>query len=321
MKDMSHMKELSRVLVTGGAGMIGRRAVEQLNRQGIEVAVFDNLSSGLPMPQGVARAVTGDIRDADLLGQICRSFRPDGILHLAAVHHIPTCETQRAYSLAVNVAGTENVLCAAEAAGVKRVTLASSGAVYAWDDAALTEDNTALWACDNYAVAKTSNESQLRFWTQRTGGIGRAARLFNTIAHDDPNAHLIPDVTTQLKNSRGATTIRLGNLAPKRDYIHAEDAAAGLVALLHDSRADTGYDVFNICSGEERSVEQLVQEIAAIIGHDIHIETDPTRLRKVDRLRQLGNPDKARRLLGWFPRMSFTEALRLTIHPQGKAGV
>lgn len=321
MKGISRMNELSRVLITGGAGMIGRRVVEQLRREGVEVAVLDNLSSGLPMPENIARAIPGDIRDASLVGQICRSFRPDGILHLAAVHHIPTCETQRAYSLEVNVAATENVLSAAEQAGVQRVVIASSGAVYAWEDAALFEDSTPLWACDNYAVAKTSNESQLRFWTQRTGGIGRVARIFNTIAHDDPNAHLIPDITAQLKNSKGATAIRLGNLAPKRDYIHAEDAAAGLVALLRDSRTETSYDVFNICSGDERSVEELVREIAEILGQEIRIEADPSRLRKVDRLRQLGAPGKASRLLGWTARMTFGEALSATIlhgHRQGQ---
>jgi UDP-glucose 4-epimerase len=307
------MNELSRVLVTGGAGMIGRRVVSLLHQDGVEVAVIDNLSSGLPMPEHVARFIHGDIRSANLVGQICRSFRPDAIIHLAAVHHIPTCETQRAYSLEVNVMATENVLCAAENAGVQRVVIASSGAVYAWEDAALSEDITPLWACDNYAVAKTCNESQLRFWTQRTGGIGRVARIFNTIAHDDPNAHLIPDITAQLKSDRGVVTIRLGNLAPKRDYLHAVDAAAGLLALLRDCREEAAFDVFNICSGEERSVEELVREIAEILGQRISIEVDSSRLRKLDRLRQLGAPEKAFRLLNWRASMRFGEALSATI--------
>lgn len=313
MKGMPEMNKLSRVLVTGGAGMIGRRVVEQLSRDGVEVAVLDNLSSGLPMPENIARTIPGDIRQVDLLGQICRSFRPQGILHLAAVHHIPTCEIQRAYSLEVNVVGTENVLCAAEAAGVGRVTIASSGAVYAWEDAALVEDGGALWACDNYALAKTCNESQLRFWSQRTGGIGRVARIFNTIADDDPNAHLIPDISTQLKDSRGEAVIRLGNLAPKRDYVHADDVAAGLVCLLRDEGTTAAYDIFNLCSGEERSVEELVCEMATILGRNIRIEADLSRLRKVDRPRQLGNPEKTARLLGWRTTKGFREALSATL--------
>lgn len=307
------MTGLQRVLVTGGAGMIGRRVVARLAAAGVEVAVVDNLSSGLPMPTGIARAVAADIRDADRVTQLCRAFRPQGLVHLAAVHHIPTCETQRAYSLEVNVAGTETVLAAAEAAGVERLVIASSGAVYAWEDTALSEEGAGLWACDNYAVAKTCNESQLRFWSQRTGRIGRAARLFNTIAHDDPNAHLIPDITAQLRGGQGAALIRLGNLAPRRDYVHADDAAAGLVAMLGDGRTEVAFDTFNICSGEERSVEELVRELAALLGRDIRIESDPARLRKVDRPRQLGNPDKAARLLGWRAAMPFRDALAATL--------
>ncbi|MBD9362454.1 NAD-dependent epimerase/dehydratase family protein [Methylomonas fluvii] len=307
------MNELSRVLVTGGAGMIGRRVVAQLQGLGVETAVLDNLSSGLPMPKSTAFTVQGDIRNADALDELLRNFRPDAILHLAAVHHIPTCETQRAYCLDVNVTGTENLLCAAENNAIGRVVIASSGAVYAWEDARLSEDSTPLWACDNYALAKTCTESQLRFWTQRSGGVGRVARIFNTIAHDDPNAHLIPDITAQLKNGDGTTTLRLGNLSSKRDYLHADDAAAGLIALLRDDRRTVAYDSFNLCSGSEHSVEELVRAMANLLERDIRIETDPIRRRKIDRPSQLGNPDKARQLLNWIARMSFNDALSATI--------
>ena len=307
------MNQLSRVLVTGGAGMIGRRVVAQLQGLGVETAVLDNLSSGLPMPQFAAFAVHGDIRDAGALDTLIRDFHPDAILHLAAVHHIPTCETQRVYCLDVNVTGTENLLYTAENHGISRVTIASSGAVYAWENSALSEDSTPLWACDNYALAKTCNEFQLRFWTQRTGGIGRVTRIFNTIAHDDPNAHLIPDIAAQLRHSAGAVTLRLGNLTSKRDYLHADDVAAGLIAILRDDRQTAAYDCFNLCSGIERSVEELVRSIASLLSRDIRIETDPSRRRKIDRPSQLGNPDKTQQLLGWTARMAFDEALSATI--------
>lgn len=302
-----------RVLVTGGAGMIGRRVTQLLTLHGCDVAVFDNLSSGFSMPDKAARAIVGDIRNVDLLSQACRSFRPNAIIHLAAVHHIPTCEHQRAYSLDVNITGTENVLHAATQANVKKVILASSGAVYAWEDHPLEEDLTPLWACDNYATAKLSNESQLRFWTERTGNTGRIARIFNALASDDANAHLLPDIITQLNSNTSPCTIQLGNLAPRRDYIHADDIAAGLVAILGDPREHIGFDVFNICSGVEHSVGKVVETISEVLGFSISIELDLTRTRRVDRPSQLGSTKKAKDILRWQVRTPFTDAIRNSI--------
>lgn len=220
----------ARVCVTGGAGMIGRRLVSQLNQRGVAVAVIDDLSSGLPMPEGVAIAHRGDIRaEADMLA-LFRDFRPDAVVHLAALHHIPTCETQRSLCLDINVVGTETVLHAATEAEVGRVVVASSGAVYGWSEGALDEARSPTEARDNYALSKLCNESQLRLWSEHGGGIGRVARIFNTIGGDDPNAHLLPDILAQLKADTGAACmVRLGNLTSRRDYLHADEVAAGFL--------------------------------------------------------------------------------------------
>lgn len=311
---------VSRVLVTGGAGMIGRRVTQLLSSRGGEVAVVDNLSSGFPMPNTAARTIIGDIRNIDLLSQICRSFRPNAIVHLAAIHHIPTCEHQRAYSLDVNITGTENVLHAATQANVKRVIIASSGAVYGWEDRPLQEDQTPLWACDNYSIAKLSNESQLRFWSERTGNIGRVARIFNALANDDANAHLLPDIIAQLNARTGPCTIQLGNLTPRRDYIHADDIAAGLVAVLDDHRENIGFDVFNICSGVEQSVSQVVKAISDVLSVGISIELDTTRTRRVDRPSQLGCTKKAKHVLGWRAQIPFIDAIKKSVSLVGKQG-
>lgn len=311
---------VSRVLVTGGAGMIGRRVTQLLSSRGCEVSVVDNLSSGFPMPSTAARTIIGDIRNVDLLSQTCRSFRPNAIIHLAAIHHIPTCEHQRAYSLDVNITGTENVLQAATQANVERVIIASSGAVYGWEDRPLQEDETPLWACDNYSIAKLSNESQLRFWSERTGNIGRVARIFNALANDDANAHLLPDIIAQLNASTSPCTIQLGNLAPRRDYIHADDIAAGLVAILNDHRESIGFDVFNLCSGVEQSVSQVVKTISDVLGVGISIELDATRTRRVDRPSQLGCAKKTKHVLGWQAQIPFIDAIRKSISLAGKRG-
>ena len=308
---------MMRLLVTGGAGMIGRRVVAQWRARLGEVAVYDNLSSGLPMPHQASLAVQADLRDEDSLKAVLRDFRPQAILHLAAIHHIPTCEKQRAYCLDVNVVGTERLLAAATEHSIERIALASSGAVYAWQEAALSEQSP-LAPCDNYALSKFCNEQQLRYWANQGGRIGRAARIFNTIGHDDPNAHLIPDILTQLQQSSSGV-IRLGNLTPRRDYLHADDVAAGLIALLNDPRDSLAFDTLNLCSGVEHSVEQLVRELADVLQRPVTVEVDPARQRPVDRISQLGDPRHTLNTLGWQPRMGFKEALRRVAFPDSQA--
>lgn len=307
---------MMRLLVTGGAGMIGRRLTRQWHEAGGEVAVLDNLSSGLPMPDQATLAVCADLGDGDTLAALLNDFRPDAIVHLAAVHHIPTCENQRAHCLDVNVVGTERLLAAAEQAQVARVVIASSGAVYAWQERPLAELTSPLAPCDNYALSKYSNEQQLRFWAERGRRVGRAARIFNAIGHDDPNGHLIPEVLAQLRTTRDGR-VRLGNLSPRRDYLHADDIARGLIAVLNDPRSDVPFDTFNICSGVEHSVEQLVLQLGLILDIQVQVEVDPARQRRVDRPSQLGDPARMLQLLGWQPDLPFADALRRVVFPDG----
>jgi UDP-glucose 4-epimerase len=202
------------------------------------------------------------------------------------------------------------VLSCAERNEVSRIVLASSGAVYDWASGPLGEETTPLRAADNYALAKLTNERQLAFWRDRCGGVARVVRIFNTIGHDDPNAHLIPDVLDQIPPGTQQATIALGNLAPRRDYIHAEDTARGIEAVLQDPRQGKPWDVFNIASGIDFSVGELVTEIGAAMGARIEIVEDAARKRRIDRLSQLGAVDKIAQVLGWRAERGLGDALK-----------
>lgn len=313
------MKNNQRILVTGGSGFIGHRLVKLLTNNGQTVLNIDNLSSKMPMVNGVTGLVNvlSDIRDEETVERCILDFKPDCVVHLAAVHHIPTCELKRAYALDVNVRGTEIILSACEKARTKRFVLASTGAVYDTVSGPLDERSTPLRYTDNYSLAKSCNESQVSFWSKRTDSSARIARIFNTIGHDDPNGHLIPDVLAQIGLESNYAKIRLGNIETLRDYIYADDTANGLFKIVENWGGQNCLDTYNLCTGSEWSVYELVMMIGRLIGKDIEIEIDELRRRKVDRPSQLGSPHKTLSEIGFKASCSLEGALAKILDNKG----
>lgn len=135
------------------------------------------------------------------------------------------------------------------------------------------------------------------------------ARIFNTIGENDPNGHLIPDILRQLDSKTNAARITLGTLSTRRDYIYAEDNAACLFALI-DAEVSGATEYFNIGTGKEYSVRELVEIMANISGRRIEIGVDPDRVRQVDRPSQLADMTKTFSRLAWQPAYSLDEALK-----------
>ena len=302
------------VLITGGAGFIGSRLTVRLLSRGHACLVLDNLSVGLPPPAAHPhlRFQRLDICDRSALRQAVAEFAPAIVVHLAAIHHIPTCERNPSEALRVNVVGFEAVLDVLDPGVCRHVVLASSGAVYDWQPGPLREQGSRLQARDVYSLCKLTNEQQLRLWVQRTGRAGTIARIFNTIGPGDPNAHLIPDILRQLDGPDGHAVVRLGNLKPKRDYICVEDTAACLACMV-GAAGTAGLQMFNVGTGTEHDVAALVHQIAAIRKLQCAIEVDPARVRKVDRPSQLADIGRTARALHWKPEYSFPEAVRLAV--------
>lgn len=306
-----------RILVTGGAGFIGSALVAKLNGRGDEVHVLDNLSFGrrhlAPVPDAHFHQI--DIRDRRSVADAMQAIRPEVVLHLAAVHFIPYCNAHPAEAADVNIMGTINVLDACGAArSVKQVFAASTAAVYPICDEAVAEGHEP-GPMDIYGVTKLAAEKTAAEFHFRTGTPVTVGRFFNAFGPNETNPHLFPEIQRQVL--AGRRTLKLGNLDPKRDFIHTADMGRAVLALLDAGL--TGFDVFNIGRGIEYSVREVVQAFERQLGEPLQIESDPARVRKVERLHLLADVSKLKAATGWEPEWGIDEGvatlLRETIHP------
>ncbi|MBS7786427.1 NAD(P)-dependent oxidoreductase [Flavobacterium sp. CYK-55] len=297
-----------KILVTGGAGFIGSAIVPKMQKEGHDVFVLDNLSFGSRAFISVddAHFFEGDIRDADFVNKTFDSVQPDAIVHLAAIHFIPYCNANPFESADINIRGTMNILDAArKIKNLKKVFFASTAAVYPISDHAVDENHTLL-PLDIYGLTKLTGERLCSEFHLSTGIDTICCRFFNAFGPNETNPHLIPEIEKQLRN--GARTIALGNLAPKRDFIHTFDMANAVYALV--ILENTGYDTFNLGRGIEYSVTEIVATFEELLGEKITVEIDPARTRKVERMHLLANVDKLKTRTGWSPNWSIEEGIK-----------
>ncbi|MCB9184786.1 MAG: GDP-mannose 4,6-dehydratase [Flavobacteriales bacterium] len=296
-----------RVVITGGAGFIGSAVGAHLLGLGKEVWVIDDLSFGLrelaPVPD--ARFLRIDIRDRAKVQEAIARIAPSTVLHLAAIHFIPYCNAHPVEAADININGTINVLDACAAAGtVKQVFVASTAAVYPVADGPLNEEH-ATGPMDIYGITKLAAERIAGEFCLRTGITTIVGRFFNAFGPNETNPHLMPEVQRQVRE--GQRTLRLGNLDPKRDFIHTSDMARAMEALL--GAGISGYEVFNIGRGIEYSVREIVEAFERQLGEPLRIEVDPARVRKVERMHLLADVSKLKRATAWEPQWGIDEGV------------
>jgi len=296
-----------KILITGAAGFIGSAIVPALQKEDYEIYVLDNLSFGnrdfIDVPD--SHFFLTDIRDSQSVNMVFTQVGPDIVIHLAAIHFIPYCNEHPFEAADTNIRGTLNVLNACRRnPALKKFFFASTAAVYPISDESVGESHEVL-PLDIYGLSKLTGESLCReFWLD--SGIDTVVcRFFNAFGPNETNPHLIPEIERQLRE--GLRTIRLGNLTPKRDFIHTFDMAEAVKQLL---RLDgVGYDIFNLGRGIEYSVVEIVEAFGRQLKEEINIEVDPDRVRKVERQHLLADVSKLKNRTGWKPQWSIDEGI------------
>ncbi len=298
---------MQKVIVTGGAGFIGSAVVPKLQDSGYDVYVVDNLSFGNRNFINIdsEKFFHVDIREANQLSDAFKQVSPDIVIHLAAIHFIPYCNQNPFESSDINIRGTINVLEAAkQIPNLKKVFFASTAAVYPISDSSVSETHLLL-PLDIYGLSKLAGERLLREFYLETKIDSIICRFFNAFGPNETNPHLIPEIERQLKE--GIRKIELGNLTPKRDFIHTYDMANAVLRLI--SLDNVGLETFNLGRGIEYAVTEIVDSFSRILGEDIEIIVAPERVRKVERMHLLADVSKLKEKTGWEPKWTIDQGI------------
>lgn len=303
-----------RIFITGGFGFIGSAVIKHLQRGGHEIFVYDDLSFGnrrfVDLPD--SSTACKNILDASSLRAALHDFRPQEVIHLAAIHFIPYCNEHPFESANINIAGTINLLDACAALkGLEKVFFASTAAVYPIHDEAIGETLPPA-PSDIYGLSKYTGEQVCKKFHAETEIPTIICRFFNAFGPNETNPHLIPAIQQQVLS--GSRTISLGNTQPKRDFIHTHDMARAVDRLLNTF--ERGIDTFNLGRGIEYSVLDVIAAFEKALGQPLTLETDPARVRKTDRLHLLADIGKITAFCGWRPAISLEEGIRTLVHAE-----
>jgi UDP-glucose 4-epimerase len=313
-----------KALITGGAGFIGSHLAERLLDNGDEVTILDDLSTGrLENIQGFRdreslQFVKGDIRDSTLV-QLLTS-RCDVVFHLAAAVGVQLIADDPVHTIETNIAGTEVVLEAANKFG-RKILLASSSEIYGKsekvpfgedDDFVLGGTAFSRWA---YACSKAIDEFLGQAFHQQYGLGVIAARFFNTIGPRQTGRYgmVVPRfVQWALKNE----PVQIyGTGGQTRCFCYVGDLADAVIALMRCEQA--AGKVFNIGSTEEVTMETLADRIISITGSRSRKEFVPYAVaygRPIeDMMRRVPNTERIRNLIGWQPKTSLDQTLRIIV--------
>jgi UDP-glucose 4-epimerase len=302
-----------RIIVTGGAGFIGKHLLDWLVADGHEVLVVDDLSKGRRdhIPSGLGLEVTDLSRiAAGDLGQRFDAFGAEGVVHLSGVHFIPDCMRNPERTFDVNTKGTHTLIEAVRLSAVTRVVLASTLDVYAAEDRIHSESDVPQ-PSNIYGLTKFLSENLLEF-AVRVGGCesGIALRLANVYGPNETNPHVIPDVVERIAQ-RDGPRLAMGYLGAARDFVFVEDVARAFGLAI--TRGPSGFHALNAGSGGSVPVRRVVEILQTLLGDDRPVVENAAAFRKFDRVSLTPRVEAIERVLGWRAETRIHEGLESVV--------
>lgn len=302
----------SRILITGGAGLIGSTIADQLvPLHPAEIIVLDNFVRGRAenlawaMSHGPVRVIEGDIRDRELLGRVMPGI--DLVFHQAAIR-LTQCAEQPRLALEIMAVGTFNVLEAAASAGVQKVVAASSASVYGLAEEFPTSERHHPYANRTlYGAAKVFGEGLLRSFHDMYGLDYVALRYFNVYGPrmDINGAYTEVLVRWMQRIETGLPPLILGDGSQSMDFVFIDDVARANLLAAEVAVTDA---VFNVASGVETSLNDLAVALLRVMGSDLKPEYGPQRQVNPVR-RRLAATSRARDSIGFTAKVGLDDGL------------
>ncbi len=334
---------MTTVVVTGGAGYVGSHAVKALAAAGRDVVVYDDLSAGHAeaitrvagaFPGRRISLVRGDILDRAALEAALRASGATAVLHFAARLLVGESMRDPIGYYRANVGGTMTLLGAMADAGVQRLVFSSTAATFGEPRATPIDEDHPQHPINPYGETKLAVERALPHVERATGIRSVTFRYFNAAGADpdgllgedhEPEEHLIPLAIAAARGGAPLTVFGDDYDTPDgtclRDYVHVSDLADAHVAALGALEAGGASAAYNLGNGQGMSVREVIAAVGRAAGRAVPHHIGPRRAG--DPARLVAANARARRDLGWAPRLGALEAIVDTAwrwhdrHPRG----
>jgi len=310
-----------KVLVAGGAGYIGSHAVKALLKEGFDVVVFDDFSSGRRELVKGGRLIEGDLMDPSAIRKALGAGDIEAVLHFASLIQVGESYIDPRKYYRRNLATSLNLLEGMLEAGVRKMIFSSSAAVYGVPRELPIPETHPLDPANPYGMTKAVVERILQDYDRAYGLKYVSLRYFNASGADpdgelgemhDPETHLIPNILLSLLGKKPSLEV-YGTDFPTpdgtaiRDYIHVSDLADAHVLALRALIDGRPSEIINCGANRGCSVLEVIRTAEGVTGRKVRSAFLPRREGDVPVL--LASKDKAERILGWKPRLSEIETI------------
>lgn len=325
-----------RLLVLGGAGYIGSHTALELIKKGHEVIVVDNLVTGYEKAvPDKAVFYQGDIRNFDFLDNLFKTEKIDAVIHFAAYSLVGESVTNPLKYYDNNLYGTKVLLEAMIKNNVNKIVFSSTAATYGEPENIPILESYRTCPTNPYGETKLAMEKMFH-WASKAHGLSYVSlRYFNACGADatgqigeahNPESHLIPLVLQVPNGKRESVSIYGTDYDTPdgtciRDYIHVTDLAEAHILSVEYLANGGESDIFNLGNGVGYSVREVIETARNVTGHPIPATEVPRRAG--DPARLVASGEKAKRVLGWEPKIKQLDEIIASAwkwhkaHPEG----